>query len=196
MTTAAATPTMTGQEIVDLTKKHTLFEWSAQSKVDPIPGCPGEGNLLLDAGREAVHRLQQPVDVGEHRARRRARHPGDSRTGADARLCQSVYGDRAAGAAGREAGGDYSGRHRHFLFHERRRRSERERDQDCALLYRTSQDHGALSFVSRRDGGRDQPDRRSAAMGGGAGHSGRGARARSVSRHRARMGVGRDFAAP
>ncbi len=25
---------MTGQEMVDLTKKHTLFEWSAQSKVD------------------------------------------------------------------------------------------------------------------------------------------------------------------
>src|ERR1019366_5451571 len=37
MTTAAAHPAMTGQEIVDLTKKHTLFEWSAQSKVDPIP---------------------------------------------------------------------------------------------------------------------------------------------------------------
>jgi taurine---2-oxoglutarate transaminase len=68
---------MTGQEIVDLTKKHTLFEWSAQSKVDPIPGGAGQGNLFLDAGREALHRLQQPVDVGEHWTRRRARHPGD-----------------------------------------------------------------------------------------------------------------------
>ncbi len=37
MTTTVATPPMTGKEIVDLTKKHTLFEWSAQSKVDPIP---------------------------------------------------------------------------------------------------------------------------------------------------------------
>src|SRR5260370_33784756 len=43
MTTAVTTPTMTGQEIVDLTKKHTLFEWSAQSKVDPIPGARAKG---------------------------------------------------------------------------------------------------------------------------------------------------------
>ena len=28
---------MTGDEMIALSKKHTLFEWSAQSKVDPIP---------------------------------------------------------------------------------------------------------------------------------------------------------------
>src|ERR1700728_897694 len=43
MTTAIATPSMTGQEIVDLTRKHTLFEWSAQSKVDPIPVARAKG---------------------------------------------------------------------------------------------------------------------------------------------------------
>src|SRR6202047_468936 len=43
MTTATANPAMTGQEIVDLTKKHTLFEWSAQSKVDPIPVARAKG---------------------------------------------------------------------------------------------------------------------------------------------------------
>src|SRR5258707_2618739 len=43
MTTSLAVPTMTGQEIVDLTKKHTLFEWSAQSKVDPIPVAKAKG---------------------------------------------------------------------------------------------------------------------------------------------------------
>ena len=37
MTTTVTPPAMTGQEMVDLTKKHTLYEWSAQSKVDPIP---------------------------------------------------------------------------------------------------------------------------------------------------------------
>src|SRR5215831_19773803 len=42
-TTTTALPTMTGQEIVDLTKKHTLFEWSAQSKVDPIPVARAKG---------------------------------------------------------------------------------------------------------------------------------------------------------
>ncbi len=35
--------TMTGDEIVALTKRHTLFEWSAQSKVDPIPVAGAEG---------------------------------------------------------------------------------------------------------------------------------------------------------
>ena len=34
---------MTGSEIIDLTKKHTLFEWSAQSKVDPIPVARAKG---------------------------------------------------------------------------------------------------------------------------------------------------------
>jgi taurine--2-oxoglutarate transaminase len=50
------TRTMTGEEIVALAKKHTLFEWSAQSKVDPIPvagakGCwfwTPEGKRYLD----------------------------------------------------------------------------------------------------------------------------------------------------
>ncbi len=48
--------TMTGDEIVALTRRHTLFEWSAQSKVDPIPvaGAKGvyfwtpEGKRFLD----------------------------------------------------------------------------------------------------------------------------------------------------
>jgi taurine--2-oxoglutarate transaminase len=47
---------MTGDEIVALTRAHTLFEWSAQSKVDPIPvagakGCwfwTPEGKRYLD----------------------------------------------------------------------------------------------------------------------------------------------------
>jgi taurine--2-oxoglutarate transaminase len=45
-----------GEEIVSLTKTHTLFEWSAQSKIDPIPvagakGCwfwTPEGKRYLD----------------------------------------------------------------------------------------------------------------------------------------------------
>ena len=42
-TTDAAVPAMTGEEMVALTKKHTLFEWSAQSKVDPIPVARAKG---------------------------------------------------------------------------------------------------------------------------------------------------------
>src|SRR4249920_2509663 len=43
MTTTVANPAMSGQEIVALTKKHTLFEWSAQSKVDPLPVAKAKG---------------------------------------------------------------------------------------------------------------------------------------------------------
>jgi taurine--2-oxoglutarate transaminase len=34
---------MTGEEIVALTKRHTIFEWSAQSKVEPIPVARAKG---------------------------------------------------------------------------------------------------------------------------------------------------------
>jgi taurine--2-oxoglutarate transaminase len=34
---------LSGDEIVALTRKHTLYEWSAQSKVDPIPVARAEG---------------------------------------------------------------------------------------------------------------------------------------------------------
>src|SRR6202789_2685461 len=45
MTTIAnpATQKMSGKEIVDLSRKHTLYEWSAQSKVDPIPVASARG---------------------------------------------------------------------------------------------------------------------------------------------------------
>ena len=41
MTTTATT--MSGAEIVDLCRKHTIFEWSAQGAVDPIPVARAKG---------------------------------------------------------------------------------------------------------------------------------------------------------
>ncbi len=35
--------TMTGEEIVELSRRHTLFEWSAQAAVDPIPVARAKG---------------------------------------------------------------------------------------------------------------------------------------------------------
>jgi taurine--2-oxoglutarate transaminase len=35
--------TMTGEEMVALCRRHTIYEWSAQSKVDPIPVARAEG---------------------------------------------------------------------------------------------------------------------------------------------------------
>ena len=43
MTTHVAAPRMTGEEMIALVKKHTLFEWSAQSKVDPLPVAKAKG---------------------------------------------------------------------------------------------------------------------------------------------------------
>src|SRR5919108_2302026 len=43
MATETLPVTMTGDEMIALSKKHTLFEWSAQSKVDPIPVARAKG---------------------------------------------------------------------------------------------------------------------------------------------------------
>src|SRR5213594_3842219 len=42
-TIGTMTGPMSGEEMVVLSKKHTLFEWSAQSKVDPIPVARAKG---------------------------------------------------------------------------------------------------------------------------------------------------------
>ena len=44
MTTSTAPRTMTSDEIVALSKRHTIFEWSAQSAVDPIPVAGAKGS--------------------------------------------------------------------------------------------------------------------------------------------------------
>jgi len=41
--TEAASTSMSGDEIVRLCRRHTMYEWSAQSKVDPIPVARAEG---------------------------------------------------------------------------------------------------------------------------------------------------------
>jgi taurine--2-oxoglutarate transaminase len=42
-TSAPAPTALTGDEIVALSRKHTIYEWSAQSKVDPIPVARAKG---------------------------------------------------------------------------------------------------------------------------------------------------------
>src|SRR6266446_5702475 len=43
MATETLNKTMSGEEMIALSKKHTLFEWTAQSKVDPIPVARAKG---------------------------------------------------------------------------------------------------------------------------------------------------------
>ena len=111
MTTATANPTMTGQEMVELTKKHTLFEWSAQSKVDPIPVARAKGIYFwTPEGKRFIDFNSQLMSVnighGDERVIQAIREQASVLC-----LCQSVHGYGAAGAAGGEAGGDHSGRH-------------------------------------------------------------------------------------
>jgi taurine---2-oxoglutarate transaminase len=43
MSTPTTAETLTGDEIVELCRRHTLFEWSAQAAVDPIPVATAKG---------------------------------------------------------------------------------------------------------------------------------------------------------
>ena len=95
---------MTGEEIVALSKKHTIFEWSAQGAVDPIPVARAKGVYFwTPEGKRFIDFNSQLmcVNIGH----------GDPRVikaiqeqAATLAVRQPVHGDRAAGAAGREAG--------------------------------------------------------------------------------------------
>ncbi len=43
MSSGECRSTLTGEEIVSLCRRHTIYEWSAQAKVDPIPVARAEG---------------------------------------------------------------------------------------------------------------------------------------------------------
>jgi taurine--2-oxoglutarate transaminase len=49
MTTTEVTAPMTAEEIVSLTKRHSIFSWSAQANINPIPMVRGEGIYFWDA---------------------------------------------------------------------------------------------------------------------------------------------------
>ena len=48
MAVSASTGSMTAEEIVALSRRHTLFSWSAQAKVNPIPMARAEGVYFWD----------------------------------------------------------------------------------------------------------------------------------------------------
>ena len=175
MTTATATPTMTGQEIVDLTKKHTLFEWSAQSKVDPIPVARAKGIYFwTPEGKRFIDFNSQLMSVnighGDERVIQAIAEQAQTLAYANPFMATEV---RAR--LGAEACPDYARRHRHVLLYQWRSGSQRKRHQAGPLFHWTSQDHRALSFVSWRDCGRDLADGRSAALGCRAGNAWSGA---------------------
>ena len=48
-TVETTTPPLTANEIIELTKRHTIFSWSAQGSVNPIAMVRGEGIYFWDA---------------------------------------------------------------------------------------------------------------------------------------------------
>ncbi len=190
MKTETTPGTMTAEDIIALSKKHTLFEWSAQGTVDPLPVARAKGIYFWTPdGKRFIDFNSQLmcVNIG-HGDERVVRAIQDQ--AARASLREPVHGDRAARAAGPQAGGAVPGRHRRVLLHQRRRRSQRERRQAGPVGDRPAQGPGALPVVSRRDGSRHHADRRSATLGRRTGDSRSRPRARPVSRHRARLGFG------
>jgi taurine---2-oxoglutarate transaminase len=68
-------PLMTGEEIIALCRKHTLFEWSVQSKVDPIPVARAKGACFFTPeGKRYIDFNSQLMSVnvghGEERVNR------------------------------------------------------------------------------------------------------------------------------
>ena len=64
--------TLSGDEIVALARKHTLFEWSAQSKVDPIPVARAKGiHFWTPDGKRFIDFNSQlmSVNIGHGNAR-------------------------------------------------------------------------------------------------------------------------------
>ena len=49
MTTTEIAGAMTAEEMIALTKRHTIFSWSAQASVNPIAMVRGEGIYFWDA---------------------------------------------------------------------------------------------------------------------------------------------------
>ena len=188
MQTVTDTPPMTGDEIVALTKQHTLYEWSAQAAVNPIPvagakGCwfwTPEGKRYLDFNSQLMcvnigHGDERVIAAIQQQAATLAYANPFMATEPRARLGEKlaeicpgdidVFFFTNGGAEANEnaikIARMYTGRHK--------------------ILARYRSYHGA----HRR---RDLADRRSAALGRRAGHARRRPRARPVSRHPARLG--------
>ena len=92
--------TLTTAEIVALSREHTLYEWSAQRAVDPIPVDRAEGVYFYTPDGKRYPRLQQPADVGEHRPWRPARHRRDHRAGRQAAYANPFMATEPRGRLG------------------------------------------------------------------------------------------------
>ena len=166
----SAAPGMTSEEIVSLSRAHTLFSWSVQGALDPIAIDHAEGvYLYTPEGRRILDFNSQlmSVNIGHGNPRVIAR---DHRAGDEAPVRPAGVRHRDPRPSRREAGRDPPGRHEQGVLHPRRRRGGRERDQARPPRHRQAQAARPLPRLPRRHGRRDDPDRRLPPLGERARH--------------------------
>ena len=121
-------PTLTGEEMVALCRRHTIYEWSAQSKVDPIPVARAEGVYFwTPEGKRYLDFNSQLMcsNIGHS-------HPRVVRAiqeqAAVLAYANPFMATEPRARLGAKLAEITPGRHRHLLLHERRGRGQRERD--------------------------------------------------------------------
>ena len=151
--------------MVALSKQHSLYEWSAQAHVDPIPVAKSKGIYFwTPEGKRFIDFNSQLmcVNIGH----------------GDPRVIKAIQ-DQAATLAyanpfmateprarlGQKLAAICPGDIDVFFFTNGGAEANGERHPHRADVHRPSQDPRPLSFVSRRHGRRAHVDRRSAALG-------------------------------
>src|SRR4026207_988805 len=126
--------TMTGEAMMALSKKHTLFEWSAQSKVDPIPVARAKGIYFwTPEGKRFIDFNSQLMCVnighGDERVIRAIHEQAQVLAYANPFMATEARArPRAQGAARREAPSTPAGSPALLLPPQRRPRGQQERD--------------------------------------------------------------------
>jgi hypothetical protein len=152
MTVTESNETLSAADIIDLSKRHTIFSWSAQGALNPIAMVRGEGVHFWDAeGKRYIDMNSQLMCVnighGNKRVIEAIKRQAD----------ELVY-------AGPGMATPVRARLGRMLAESRWCGGQRKRDPHRAHGHGSSEDHGSLPFVPRRDARRDQPDRRSASL--------------------------------
>ena len=157
--------TMTGEEMIALSKKHTLFEWSAQSKVDPIPVARAKGIYFwTPEGKRFIDFNSQLMCVnighGDERVIRAIQEQAAVLAYANPFMATEPRARLGAKLA-EIAPGDIDV----FFFTNGGAEANENAIKLARHVDRPPQDPGALPLVSRRHGGQHHADRRSAALG-------------------------------
>jgi taurine---2-oxoglutarate transaminase len=198
---------LSGEEIVELCRRHTLFEWSAQAAVDPIPVARSKGIYFwTPEDKRYIDFNSQLMCVnighGDERVIRAIQDQAATLAYANPFMATEVRGRLSAKLAeltpgdidaffftngGAEANENairiarlYTGRHKIGARYRGYHGGE--------TLHRTPQDRRAISRISRRHGGSADSHGRSAPMGRRTWNSGRLPHSRFLSWHSKRLG--------